>query len=119
MSAAQIIAQLNAALQKLEEAQSKVVAAGEAASEARTLVAGALEGSSGQLVSQIDKLIQALSQVAGMHRATKEQATTEYGQSTGHEPQEDPRACGDDPDERRPIHAMHGRPPRVRGRRLG
>lgn len=73
MSAAEIIAQLQAAVRKLEEAQRQVAAAGQSASEARQLVAGALEGSSGQLVGQVEKLIQALSQVGQMPAATKEQ----------------------------------------------
>ncbi|MEV4754774.1 DUF6244 family protein [Micromonospora sp. NPDC049559] len=73
MSAAQIIAQLQAALRKLEETQSHVASAGQAATEARRLVAGALEGGSGQLVAQLDRLIQALSQAAQMPAGTKEQ----------------------------------------------
>ncbi|MET8040356.1 DUF6244 family protein [Micromonospora sp. NPDC005215] len=73
VSAAQIIAQLAAASQKLDEAQAKLLAAREDASQARTLVAGALQGSSGQLVGQIDGLVEVLGQVASRPAATKEQ----------------------------------------------
>ncbi|MEO3821241.1 DUF6244 family protein [Plantactinospora sp. B24E8] len=73
MSAAQIIAQLQAALRKLEEAEHHIGSAGKAASEARHLAAGALEGSSGQLVAQLDQLIQTLGQVSQMPAKTKEQ----------------------------------------------
>lgn len=54
MSAAEMIARLTAAGQKLGEAQSKAAAAAQDVNEARTLVAGALEGAAaGQLVSMI------------------------------------------------------------------
>lgn len=85
MSAAQIIAQLQAAVRKLEEAQRQVGAARQAASEARQFVASALEGSSGQLVGQIERLIQALSQAGQLPAATKEQveATIRKTQALG------------------------------------
>jgi hypothetical protein len=73
VSAAQIIAQLAAASQKLDEAHSGLLTARQAAAEARTLVAGALEGSSGQLTGQIDGLVEAVGQIAGRAPATKEQ----------------------------------------------
>lgn len=56
MSADQIIAQLTSAAQRLEVTQAKLREAGEAASQARTLVSAALHGSSGQLASQIGGL---------------------------------------------------------------
>jgi hypothetical protein len=62
MSAAEIIAKLMAASQKLDEARSKAAAAAQDANEARTLVAGALEGAAaGQLVSMIDNVRENLS----------------------------------------------------------
>lgn len=73
MSAAQIIVQLAAASHKLDEAQAKLLAAREDASQARTLVAGALQGVSGQLVGQLDGLVEVLGQVASRPAATKEQ----------------------------------------------
>ncbi|MEU7584735.1 DUF6244 family protein [Micromonospora sp. NPDC049230] len=73
MSAAQIIAQLAAASQRLDEAQAKLLAAREDASQARTLVAGALQGGSGQLVGQIDGLVEVLGQVASRPAVTNEQ----------------------------------------------
>lgn len=52
MSAAQIIARLVAAAQKLDEAKAKSAAAAQDAAEARALVAGALEGAAaGPLVA--------------------------------------------------------------------
>jgi hypothetical protein len=62
MSAAEMIARLTAASQKLAEAQSKAAAAAQDASEARSLVAGALEGAAaGQLVSMITNVQENLS----------------------------------------------------------
>jgi hypothetical protein len=62
MSAAEMIAKLIAASQKLDEARSKATAAAQDASEARTLVAGALEGAAaGQLVSMIANVQENLS----------------------------------------------------------
>lgn len=73
MSAEQIIAQLTAASQKLEEVQAKLRDAGDAASQARTLVADALRGSSGQLVGQLGSLVDALGQISNRVPATREQ----------------------------------------------
>ncbi|SBT47997.1 DUF6244 family protein [Micromonospora narathiwatensis] len=65
MSAAQIIARLVAAAQKLDEAKAKSAAAAQDAAEARALVAGALEGAAaGPLVGMIDAYRQALAQAA-------------------------------------------------------
>ncbi|SCG37247.1 DUF6244 family protein [Micromonospora halophytica] len=65
MSAAQIIARLAAAAQKLDEAKAKTAAAAQEAAEARALVAGALEGvAAGQLIGVIDSYRQALEQAA-------------------------------------------------------
>jgi hypothetical protein len=73
VSAVQITAQLAAASKKLDEAQAKLAAATQDVNEARTLVSGALVGSSGQLVGMIDRLRDALSQAASMPGATKQQ----------------------------------------------
>lgn len=73
MSAEQIIAQLTAASQRLEETHAKLREAGEAAGHARSLVSGALQGSSGQLVGQISGLVEALGQISGRVPATKDQ----------------------------------------------
>lgn len=73
LSAEQIIAQLTAASQRLEEAQTKLREAGEAASQARTLVAGALRGSSGQLVGQLGSLVDAVGQVSNRTPILREQ----------------------------------------------
>lgn len=65
MSAAQIIARLAAAAQKLDEAKAKAAAAAQDAAEARALVAGALEGvAAGPLIGVIDAYRQALVQAA-------------------------------------------------------
>lgn len=65
MSAAQIIARLAAAAQKLDEARAKAAAAAQDAAEARALVAGALEGvAAGPLIGVIDAYRQALAQAA-------------------------------------------------------
>ncbi|MFJ8578742.1 DUF6244 family protein [Micromonospora sp. NPDC093277] len=65
MSAAQIIAKLAAAVQKLDEAKAKTAAAAQDAAEARALVTGALEGAAaGPLVGVIDAYRQALAQAA-------------------------------------------------------
>ncbi|GGM53871.1 hypothetical protein GCM10011608_43510 [Micromonospora sonchi] len=73
MSAAQIIAQLTAASRKLEEAQAQIAAARQNVGEARQLTAGALQGSSGQLTSQFDSLIEVIGQVGTRPAAVKEQ----------------------------------------------
>lgn len=73
MSAEQIIAQLTAASQRLEVAQAKLQEAGEAASQARTLVSTALKGSSGQLASHIGGLVEALGQISSKVPITREQ----------------------------------------------
>ncbi|WP_406042769.1 DUF6244 family protein [Micromonospora sp. NBC_00898] len=65
MSAAQIMARLAAAAQKLDEAKAKTAAAAQDAAEARALVAGALEGvAAGPLIGVIDAYRQALAQAA-------------------------------------------------------
>jgi hypothetical protein len=65
MSTAEIIARLTAATQKLDQAKAKAAAAANDAAEAKTLVAGALQGSSaGALLSHIDKVIQLLHESA-------------------------------------------------------
>lgn len=65
VSAAQIIARLAAASQKLDEAKAKTAAAAQDAAEARALVAGALEGvAAGPLVGMIDSYRQALAQAS-------------------------------------------------------
>ncbi|TDB83703.1 hypothetical protein E1091_18060 [Micromonospora fluostatini] len=65
MSAAQMLARLAAASQKLDEAKAKTVAAAQDLEEARSLVAGALEGvAAGQLRGIIDAYRQALGQAA-------------------------------------------------------
>jgi hypothetical protein len=62
VSAAEMIARLTAAAQKLNEAKAKAAAAAQDASEARTLVAGALEGTAaGQLISMIGNVHENLS----------------------------------------------------------
>ncbi|MDG4831636.1 DUF6244 family protein [Solwaraspora sp. WMMD1047] len=73
MSAAQIIAQLSAATQKLDETQAKLRSAQQDALQARQLIATALEGSSAQLTGQIDSLVDILSQVAGRTPAVNDQ----------------------------------------------
>ncbi|MFU8872608.1 DUF6244 family protein [Micromonospora sp. SL4-19] len=65
MSAAQVIARLAAAAQKLDEAKAKTAAAAQDAAEARALVAGALEGvAAGPLLGMIDAYRQSLAQAA-------------------------------------------------------
>jgi hypothetical protein len=65
MSAADIIAGLTGADQKLDQARAQAMAAVQHAAEARTLVVGALEGvSAGQLVSLIGQVIESLRQAA-------------------------------------------------------
>ncbi|MGK5442507.1 DUF6244 family protein [Micromonospora sp. URMC 105] len=65
MSAAQVIARLAAAAQKLDEAKTKTAAAAQDAAEARELVAGALEGvAAGPLIGMLDAYRQALTQAA-------------------------------------------------------
>ena len=73
MSAAQIIAQLTAASQSLEVTQAKLQEAGEAASQARTLVSAALQGSSGQLASQIGVLVESLGQISSKVPTARQQ----------------------------------------------
>ncbi|WP_320067583.1 DUF6244 family protein [Micromonospora sp. RTGN7] len=76
MSAAQIIAQLAAAAKKLEEAHTNLMAARQAATEAQALVAGALQGSSGQLTGHIHGLAEAIGQVASRTPGAKQQIQT-------------------------------------------
>ena len=65
MSAAEMIARLAAAAQKLDEAKAKSAAAAQDAAEARQLVAGALQGvAAGPLIGMIDSYRQALAQAA-------------------------------------------------------
>ncbi|MCK1847449.1 DUF6244 family protein, partial [Micromonospora sp. R42004] len=65
VSAAEIIARLAAAAQKLDEAKARTAAAAQDAAEARALVAGALEGATaGPLIGVIDSYRQALAQAA-------------------------------------------------------
>ncbi|WFF06211.1 DUF6244 family protein [Micromonospora sp. WMMD1076] len=65
MSAAEVIARLAAAAQKLDEAKARTAAAAQDAAEARALVAGALEGATaGPLIGVIDAYRQALAQAA-------------------------------------------------------
>nr|MDT0659332.1 DUF6244 family protein [Micromonospora sp. DSM 115978] len=73
MSAAQIIAQLSAATGKLDETQARLRAAQQDAMQARQLVTSALEGGSTQLTSQIDGLVDILSQIAGRIPAVADQ----------------------------------------------
>jgi hypothetical protein len=74
VSAAEMIARLTAATQKLQEAQAKAAAAAQDASEARTLVAGALEGAAaGQLVSMIDNVRENLSRAGAAAAPASEQ----------------------------------------------
>ncbi|MGC4854623.1 DUF6244 family protein [Micromonospora sp. DT4] len=73
LSAAQIITRLTAASQKLDEAQAKLLAAKQDTADARTLVAGALEGGSEQLTGQIGGLTEAVGQVASRMPVTKQQ----------------------------------------------
>ncbi len=64
-SAAEMIAKLSAASQKLEEARAKTAGAAQDVAEARALVASALEGvGAGPLVGVIDAYRQALMQAA-------------------------------------------------------
>ncbi|MBW4702291.1 MULTISPECIES: DUF6244 family protein [unclassified Micromonospora] len=63
MSAAEMLAKLAAASQKLDEARAKTAAAAQDAAEARSLVAGALQGvAAGPLIGVIDSYRQALAQ---------------------------------------------------------
>jgi hypothetical protein len=65
VSAAQIIARLAAAAQKLDEAKARTAAAAQDAADARALVVGALEGvAAGPLIGVIDAYRQALTQAA-------------------------------------------------------
>lgn len=72
MSTAQVIAQLQAASAKLDEASSKITAAREDAAHAGQLVGVALQGSSGQLASMINQLVEALGQISTRPTAAKE-----------------------------------------------
>jgi ATP-dependent phosphoenolpyruvate carboxykinase len=60
----------------LDEMNAQLMAARQSAGEARQLVAGALQGSSGQLTAQLDALVEALGQMAGRTPKTKEQVRT-------------------------------------------
>ncbi|MEV4844835.1 DUF6244 family protein [Micromonospora matsumotoense] len=74
MSAAEMIAKLAAASQKLDEARAKTAAAAQDAAEARSLVAGALQGvAAGPLIGAIDSYRQALTRaVQGGQPATQQ-----------------------------------------------
>ncbi|WP_432898902.1 DUF6244 family protein [Micromonospora matsumotoense] len=74
MSAAEMIAKLAAASQKLDEARAKTAAAAQDAAEARSLVAGALQGiAAGPLIGAIDSYQQALTRaVQGGQPATQQ-----------------------------------------------
>jgi hypothetical protein len=66
MSSAQIIAQLAAAAQKLDEARAQAAAAAQAATQARDMVGNALQGStSGPLLQYLSQLVEALNAIAG------------------------------------------------------
>jgi hypothetical protein len=72
MNAAEIIARLSAAGEKLAGAQAKAVAAAQDASEARALVAGALEGGApGQLVGLIDRVRDSLARAGSTAEPAK------------------------------------------------
>ncbi|GGM38671.1 hypothetical protein GCM10011608_24230 [Micromonospora sonchi] len=74
MSAAEMIARLAAAAQKLEEAKAKTAAAAQDVAEARQLVAGALQGAAaGPLIGMIDSYRQALAQAAQGNEPAKQQ----------------------------------------------
>ncbi|MFK3981837.1 DUF6244 family protein [Micromonospora sp. NPDC050397] len=85
MSTAQIVAQLSAASQKLDEVEQKVRAAVEETNAAQGLVSSALEGGSGQLVAMFDRIREALGQVSSVSGVTKEQvqATIAKAQALG------------------------------------
>lgn len=86
MSAAEMISKLQAAAHKLDEAKSKAAAATQDANEARTLVAGALEGSAaGPLVGTIDRIRDSLHQAAGAVDPARQhvQQTIEKAQALG------------------------------------
>lgn len=63
-NAQEIIQKLTAANQKLEQAHAKAVAAAKDAAEARTLVAGALHGSSGQLAALLTQVQESFAESA-------------------------------------------------------
>ncbi|GAB3802860.1 DUF6244 family protein [Micromonospora zhanjiangensis] len=74
MSAAEMIARLTAATQKLNEAKAKAAAAAQDANEARTLVAGALEGAaSKQLVDMVGGVVEHLSHAGQAAASTTQQ----------------------------------------------
>ncbi|MFI6762546.1 DUF6244 family protein [Micromonospora sp. NPDC050417] len=85
MSTAQIVAQLSAASQKLDEIEQRVRAAVEETNAARGLVASALEGGSGQLTGMFDRIREALGQASSVTGVTKEhvQATIAKAQALG------------------------------------
>jgi hypothetical protein len=65
MSTAEIIARLNSATQKLDQARSRTAAAAQDAAEARAEVAAALQGSAaGPLIAQIEQVRENLAKVA-------------------------------------------------------
>jgi hypothetical protein len=72
LSAEQMIAQLTAASQRLGEAHARLQDATKAVGDAQTMVSGALQGSSGQLVAQIRGLIEALVQISASVPKTQE-----------------------------------------------
>ncbi|MEU4780713.1 DUF6244 family protein [Micromonospora sp. NPDC023633] len=74
MSAAEMIARLAAAAQKLDEAKAKTAAAAQDAAEARQLVAGALQGiGAGPLIGMIDSYREALMRAAQGSEPAKQQ----------------------------------------------
>ncbi|QDY09742.1 hypothetical protein FJK98_23475 [Micromonospora sp. HM134] len=74
MSAAEMIAKLAVAAQKLDEARAKTASAVQDAAEARALVAGALQGvAAGPLIGMIDNYRQALDQAVQAGQPARQQ----------------------------------------------
>jgi hypothetical protein len=72
MNAAEMIARLSAAGEKLTQAQAAAMAAAQRANEARVLVAGALEGGApGQLIGLIDRVRESLAQAGSTAEPAK------------------------------------------------
>jgi hypothetical protein len=72
LSAEQMIAQLTAASQRLGEAHARLQDATKATCDAQTMMSGAPQGSSGQLVAQIRGLIETLVQISASVPKTQE-----------------------------------------------